>query len=59
MPPGGTKQELAPIHDTTADISSHQIGIHLFEGGGRKNTPRQNAIAKAWSKTLDLVLKPT
>src|SRR5258708_2937516 len=48
--PCRTKEKLAKIEDPTPDVSSDQVGVHLFQRGRGKNSPGENAVAEARCK---------
>jgi hypothetical protein len=57
MSPSWPKQELANVHDTAANVTSHEVGVHPLKIRGRKYAPRRNALAKSGSKSLDLIFQ--
>src|ERR1700730_18356109 len=48
---------MSKVQDSASDVAAYQISVHTFEVGGRKDTPRQNAVSESWSKPLNLILQ--
>jgi hypothetical protein len=48
---------LAKIHYAAPNVTAYQIGIHRFKLRGRKDPPRQNALAEPGSEALNLILQ--
>lgn len=57
MAPRRAKQNLTNVHDAASNIASDEVSIHALEICGRKDPPRQNAVAEAGSETLNLILQ--
>ena len=57
MSPCRSKQKLTNVHGPASDIASYQVSVHALEIRGRKDAPRQNAVAEAGSETLNLILQ--
>src|ERR1700722_7481645 len=55
--PGWAKNKMANVHETARDVAADEISVHAFQICGRKNMPCQNAVAKARSEALNLMLE--
>jgi hypothetical protein len=58
MPPRWSKDKLPNIHESAPNVASNKVRVHALKIGGRKDAARQNAIAKARSKSLNLSFQP-
>lgn len=57
MSPCRSEQQLTNVHGPASDIASYEVCVHVLKICGRKNTPRQNAIAEAGSEAINLILQ--
>src|SRR5580658_9653010 len=57
LSPRRPKQKLPHIQGPARDVPSHEVRVHALKALGRKDASRQNALAKAWSESLDLILE--
>ena len=57
MPPGRAKQELATVERAAADVTSNQIGVHVFEICRSENAAGENGFAEAGREALDLIFE--
>src|SRR5260370_29587986 len=48
------KEKLTEIHGPSGDIAADQVRIPTLERNRRRDRSGENAIAEAWSKTLNL-----
>ncbi len=54
MPPRRAEEKLAEVGGAAGDVTANEVGVHLFEGGGRKDAACENAVAESGSEALDL-----
>src|SRR6266849_3218650 len=57
MPPRRAEEKLAEVGGAAGNVAADEVGVHLFESGGRKDAACENAVAESGSEALDLCLE--